>query len=86
MGDTSALPAIFLAELERKLFLDLIIQADTRHISAANVLETGIVLETRRGEAVGLEFAASPVRWPRSWTKSSCSRAMISDIPIFLLL
>jgi ribonuclease VapC len=54
--DTSALLAIFLAEPERKLILDLIIQADTRRISAANVLETGIVLEARRGEAAGREF------------------------------
>lgn len=54
--DTSALLAIFLAEPERKKFLDLIIQADTRYISAANVLETGIVLEVRRGEAAGREF------------------------------
>ena len=54
--DTSALLAIFLAEPERKPFLDLITQADARHISAANVLETGIVLEARRGEAAGREF------------------------------
>ncbi len=54
--DTSALLAIFLAEPERKQFLDLITQGDTRYISAANVLETGIVLEARRGEAAGREF------------------------------
>jgi ribonuclease VapC len=54
--DTSALLAIFLAEPERKPFLDLILQAETRLISAANALETGIVLEARRGESAGSEF------------------------------
>ncbi|MGH9830118.1 MAG: type II toxin-antitoxin system VapC family toxin, partial [Blastocatellia bacterium] len=54
--DTSALLAIFLAEPERKQFLALITQAETRCISAANVLETGIVLEARRGESAGREF------------------------------
>jgi ribonuclease VapC len=54
--DTSALVAIFLAEPERKRFLDIITEAETRSISAVNVLETGIVLEARRGEAAGREF------------------------------
>lgn len=54
--DTSALLAIFLAEPERERFLEAITGADTRWISAANVLETGIVLEARRGEAAGREF------------------------------
>src|SRR6266478_2654966 len=54
--DTSALLAIFLAEPERKRFLEVITKAETRRISAANVLETGIVLEARRGEAAGREF------------------------------
>ena len=54
--DTSALLAIFLAEPERRQFLDAITQGDTRYISAANVLETGIVLEARRGESAGREF------------------------------
>src|SRR5271155_4680153 len=54
--DTSALVAIFLAEPERKPFLDLMLAAGTRLISAANSLETGIVLEARRGEAAGREF------------------------------
>src|ERR1700747_2080145 len=125
--DTSALLAIFLAEPERKLFLDLIIQADTRRISAANVLETGIVLEARRGEAAGREFdfflfhagfemrpadseqiEIARVAWRRCGKGrhpaglnfgdcfsyalakvmdevSSCSRAMSSDMRIFLL-
>ena len=54
--DTSALLAIYLAEPERKRFLDAITKAETRCISAANALETGIVSEARRGEAVGREF------------------------------
>jgi ribonuclease VapC len=54
--DTSALLAVFLGEPERKQFLDMITRAETRLISAANVLETGIVLEARRGEAAGREF------------------------------
>lgn len=60
--DTSALVAIFLAEPERKPFLDLILATGTRLISAANLLETGIVLEARRGEAAGREFDLFVVR------------------------
>ena len=60
--DTSALLAIFLAEPERKPFLDSIVQAETRMISAASVLETGIVLEARRGESAGREFDLFLVR------------------------
>jgi ribonuclease VapC len=60
--DTSALLAIFLAEAERKAFLDSILQAETRMISAANVLEIGIVLEARRGESAGREFDLFLVR------------------------
>jgi ribonuclease VapC len=54
--DTSALLAVFLGEAERRRFLEAITQAETRRISAANALETGIVLEARRGEAAGREF------------------------------
>jgi len=60
--DTSALVALFLAEPERQRFLNLIIGARTRLISAANVLETGIVLEAKRGEAAGREFDLFVVR------------------------
>ena len=60
--DTSALLAIFLAEPERRSCLELILQAETRLISTANVLETGIVLEARRGEAAGREFDLFLVR------------------------
>lgn len=54
--DASALMAIFLGEPERRILLDFILEADSRAISAASVLETGIVLEARRGEAAGREF------------------------------
>jgi len=60
--DTSALVAIFLGEPERKPFLQEILQAEMRLLSAANVLETGIVLEARRGEAAGREFDLFVVR------------------------
>lgn len=60
--DRSALLAIFLAEPERKSFLESILQAETRMISAATVLEAGIVLEARRGESAGREFDLFVVR------------------------
>ena len=60
--DTSAVIAIFLNEPERKPFLDLILQAEKRFISAATVLEAGIVLEAKRGEAAGREFDLFVVR------------------------
>ena len=60
--DTSALVAIFLAEPERHSFLAAILNAETRSASAANVLETGIVLEAKRGEAAGREFDLFVVR------------------------
>jgi len=60
--DTSALLAIFLAEPERQLFLNSILQSSRRLLSAANALETGIVLEAKRGEAAGREFDLFVVR------------------------
>jgi len=60
--DTSALLAIFLDEFERSQFLNLILQSGKRLISAASVLETGIVLESKRGEAAGREFDLFVVR------------------------
>lgn len=54
--DSSALLAIFLREPERQAFLDVISQAGKRLVSAATVLETGIVLESKRGETAGREF------------------------------
>lgn len=60
--DTSAVLAIFLAEPERKTFLDLILQSGKRLISSASVLESGIVLESKRGESAGREFDLFVVR------------------------
>ena len=60
--DTSALVAIFLSEPERQSFLDEIIAAETRLVSAVTVLEAGIVLEARRGESAGREFDLFVVR------------------------
>ena len=60
--DTSAVLAIFLGEPERRQFLDAILQAGKRQISAATVLETGIVLDSKRGEAAGREFDLFVVR------------------------
>lgn len=60
--DTSALVAIFLAEPERKHFLQLIVQSERRLVSAASVLEAGMVLESKRGEATGREFDLFVVR------------------------
>lgn len=54
--DTSAVVAIFLNEPERHLFLARIAAAETRLISAATVVEAGIVLEARLGEAAAREF------------------------------
>ncbi len=60
--DTSALAAIFFAEAERDTFLKAITAAESRLVSAASVLETGIVLEARQGEAAGREFDLFVIR------------------------
>ncbi|MGA9511240.1 MAG: type II toxin-antitoxin system VapC family toxin [Candidatus Sulfotelmatobacter sp.] len=60
--DTSAIIAIFFGEPERPRFREAIVSADTRLISAATILETGIVLEARRGDAAGREFDLFVVR------------------------
>lgn len=54
--DTSAFAAIFFAEPERETFLAAIACAGSRLVSAATILETGIVLEARQGDAAGREF------------------------------
>jgi ribonuclease VapC len=60
--DTSAIAAIFFLEPERDAFLESIASAGTRLISAATLLETGIVVEGRQGEAAGREFDLFVVR------------------------
>jgi len=59
--DTSGLAATFFAEPERTAF-HAITAAASRLISAASVLETGIVLEGRQGENAGREFDLFLVR------------------------
>lgn len=60
--DTSALIAIFFHETEREVFLDAITSAESRLISGATIVETGIVLESRQGEAMGREFDLFVIR------------------------
>ena len=60
--DTSAFAAIFFAEHERKTFLDAITTSVSRLVSAASVFETGMILESRQGEAAGREFDLFLVR------------------------
>lgn len=47
--DSSALVAIFLREPERELYLNLIVKEQIRRVSAVTFVETGMVLEARRG-------------------------------------
>jgi ribonuclease VapC len=60
--DTSALAAIFFHEPERDAFRDAIVTASSRLISAATVLEAGMVIEGRRGGGAGREFDLFIVR------------------------
>ena len=47
--DTSALIAILQGESERRAFIELLEQADSRLVSAATFVEVSIVIETRFG-------------------------------------
>lgn len=60
--DTSALAAVFFGEPERQRFLAAIASASTRLISAATVLEAGMVIEARQGDAAGREFDLFMIR------------------------
>jgi ribonuclease VapC len=60
--DTSALAAIFFHEPERDAFRNAIVAASSRLISAATVLEAGMVIEGRRGGGAGREFDLFVVR------------------------
>jgi ribonuclease VapC len=60
--DTSALAAIFFHEPERDAFRNAIVAAGSRLISAATVLEAGMVIEARRGGGAGREFDLFIVR------------------------
>ena len=54
--DTSALIAILFGEPEALLFSRAVADDSRKLISAFNVLETGIVVEARKGESGGREF------------------------------
>lgn len=54
--DTSALLAILLGEAEASRFAKAIEDGSPRLLSAANLLEASMVIETRKGEAAGREL------------------------------
>jgi ribonuclease VapC len=54
--DTSCLAAIFFREPERPIFLQKLEQAASVQISAATMLESGIVIERRFGEIGKIQF------------------------------
>jgi ribonuclease VapC len=54
--DSSALVAILTGEPEGMAFTDAVARATVRLISAATLLEAGIVVEARRGEHAGREL------------------------------
>src|SRR5437899_289095 len=54
--DSSAFAAIFFNEPERPRFLQAIREDGTRLVSAANALETSMVIEGKQGEIAGREF------------------------------
>jgi ribonuclease VapC len=54
--DTSAISAVLFDEPERADFVDKIVTAPRRLVSAASLLESSIVVEARRGEVAGREL------------------------------
>lgn len=54
--DSSAVMAILLAEPEAETMVSAIGQDPIRLMSAVNALESGIVIEAKKGESGGLEF------------------------------
>jgi ribonuclease VapC len=61
--DTSCVATIFFKEPERELFLEKMEQAASLRISAASVVETGIVIEGRLGEAGSSQFDLFLIRY-----------------------
>lgn len=51
--DSSALLAILQDEPERRMFIEAIEAADTRSLSVVSLVETALVLESRRGPEAG---------------------------------
>jgi ribonuclease VapC len=68
--DTSALLAVLFDEPERREFVQAIAAARRRLISAATLIESSIVVESRRGEAAGRELDLF------------LHRAMVDTVPI----
>jgi len=60
--DTSALAAIFFREPERERFLEAIVADAHKLVSAATMVEAGMVIEGRHGEAGGREFDLFAIR------------------------
>ena len=56
--DSSAICAILFGETDTKRYEDAIAQADVRRISAGNLLETAIVVESRTGSLGGDQLDA----------------------------
>jgi ribonuclease VapC len=54
--DSSSLVAVFLNEPERDRFLELILAAERKLVSAVTVVEAGIVLESRATHVAAREF------------------------------
>jgi ribonuclease VapC len=54
--DSSSLVAVFLGEPERDRFLELLLAADRKLISAVTVVAAGIVLEARATQVAAREF------------------------------
>lgn len=54
--DTSAVLSILYQEPDAQLFADVIASADIRLISAANLLEAGIVIDSQLGAAAGRQL------------------------------
>lgn len=54
--DTSAIVAVLFDEPERDEFVDRIASASRRLVSAGTLIESSIVVESRRGEAAGREL------------------------------
>src|SRR5258708_37150394 len=54
--ETAALLAILLGDPERGKFLQLLSESETRLPSAANAMETAIIVESRCGEVAGREL------------------------------
>lgn len=80
--DTSPLLAILKGKPTAQRLIDALAAADAIRVSAGTVLEAGIVVEARRGEAGGRERStsaiASRMHLRSHWASRSFSSATIS--------